>query len=112
MMSDEVLLAVSTFPDAETAKTIAEQLVAARVTACANISAPMQSIYWWKEKIESAAEVMVLFKTTRSRFSEFQSALKALHPYDVPEIICLEISGGSAEYLRWVEQSCAASATL
>lgn len=102
-----MLLAMSTFPDVETAERVAEQLIAKRLAACANIGAPVQSLYWWKGKIESAREIMVFFKTTGDRFAEFTSALKALHPYEVPEIICVTVSDGSPDYLRWVEESCA-----
>ena len=50
---------------------------------------------------------MVFFKTTEGRLAEFSAALKALHPYEVPELICVAISDGSPDYLRWVEESCA-----
>ena len=107
-MSEEVLLAFSTFPDAEAAERIAEQLVTARLAACANIvGAPVRSIYHWAGKIERGEETLVLFKTTRSRFDEFRATLKSLHPYEVPEIISLSITDGLPEYLGWVAESCA-----
>jgi periplasmic divalent cation tolerance protein len=105
-MGAEVLLAISTFPDAETARRIAEQLVAQKLAACANITAPVQSIYRWEGKVENAAETMVFFKTTESRFADFEAALRSQHPYDVPEVIALRVSAGSSAYLEWVEQSC------
>ena len=111
-MSADVLLAISTFPDAETAKRIAEQLVASGLAACANIGAPVHSIYRWQGKMEASEEIMVFFKTTSDRSAEFIDTLRALHPYDVPEVICLAVSAGSANYLRWVEESCAGTATI
>src|SRR3954467_269542 len=106
-MSDEVVLAISTFPDAETAKRIATQLVEARLAACANIGMPGESIYRWEGKLESAQEGLVFFKTTHGRFSDLMTTIKALHPYDVPEIICVDVTNGFPAYLRWVEDSCA-----
>ena len=108
-MADEVLLVLSTFPDAETARRIAEQLVREHFVACANILPGVQSIYHWQGKVEKAAETMVLFKTTRVRLAEFQTKLKALHPYDVPEIVALRVSEGLPEYLQWVRENCSAA---
>ncbi len=103
----EVLLAISTFPDRATATRIAEQLVSERLAACANIGADVQSIYRWKGKIEHAQETLVFFKTTQLRYGEFEEKLKALHPYDVPEIICSSVTVGLPAYLDWVRESCA-----
>ena len=106
-MADEVLLAISTFPDAETATRIARQLVNDKLVACTNIGAPVQSIYHWQGKLEEAHETMVFFKTTAARFDALQAALRALHPYDVPELVALRVADGLPEYLRWVTDSCA-----
>lgn len=106
-MSDEILLAISTFPDAETATRIARELVTERLAACANIGAPVQSIYHWQGNIEEAQETMVFFKTTAARFPEFQTALRSRHPYEVPEIVALRVADGMPKYLQWVEESCA-----
>ena len=103
----EVLLAISTFPDRETATRIAEQLVSERLAACANIGADVQSIYQWEGKVERAQETIVFFKTTRLRYAEFEERLKALHPYDVPEIICSSVTAGLPAYLEWVRECCA-----
>lgn len=107
-MADEILLAISTFPDAGLARSVARQLVERKLVACANIGGPMQSIYHWQGKIEESEEIMVFFKTTRERFSEFGQALRALHPYEVPEIVAVPICAGLPEYLGWVEDCCAA----
>ncbi|CAN5282089.1 divalent-cation tolerance protein CutA [soil metagenome] len=105
-MTDGVLLAISTFPDAATADRIAEQLVTARCAACANIiTAPVRSIYHWGGKLERGEETMVFFKTTTARFAEFQAKLKELHPYDVPEIVAFDTGRGLPAYLQWVHDS-------
>ena len=106
-MSDEVLLALSTFPDIETARRIARELVTDKFAACANIIPAIESIYRWQGKIEQGNETLVLFKTTAARSAAFQEKLKSLHPYDVPEIIFLRVEEGSPEYLGWVIENCA-----
>jgi periplasmic divalent cation tolerance protein len=105
-MADKVLLALSTFPDRETAQRIANQLVTERFAACANILPGVESIYRWKGKIEVGAETLVFFKLSEDRQSAFQKQLRVLHPYEVPEIIFVPVSAGLPEYLRWVVENC------
>ena len=106
-MAEEVLLAISTFPDAETARRISNQLVTDRFAACANILAGVESIYRWKEKIETGREALVFFKLSEDRQAAFQEKLRSLHPYEVPEILFLRINGGLPDYLRWIIENCA-----
>lgn len=105
-MEEETRLVCSTFPEVEKARRIAQQLVAENLAACANIIPAVESIYRWQDKIENAQETLVFFKTTAARYDAFQDKLKSLHPYEVPEIICLRIVDGLPEYLRWVSASC------
>jgi periplasmic divalent cation tolerance protein len=105
-MAEKVLLALSTFPDQETAREISNELVTKKLAACANILPGVESIYRWKDKIESGNETLVLFKLSEDRQSAFQEKLRSLHPYEVPEIIFVPISSGLAEYLRWVTENC------
>ena len=104
-MSGEVLLAYSTFPDVETARRIASQLVSESLAACANILSSIESIYRWQGKIEEANETLALFKTTSTTYPAFQARLKSLHPYEVPEIICVSVVNGLPAYLDWVNQN-------
>jgi periplasmic divalent cation tolerance protein len=67
----------------------------------------VQSIYRWQEKIEETGETLVFFKTTTYRFEGLQTALRQLHPYEVPEIIGFSVEEGLPEYLRWVSDNCA-----
>ena len=106
-MAQEILLALSTFPDAETARRISNQLVAEKFAACASILPGVESIYRWKDKIETSNETLVFFKLSEDRQGAFQEKLRSLHPYDVPEIICLKIDNGLPDYLRWVTENCA-----
>jgi periplasmic divalent cation tolerance protein len=105
-MAGKILLALSTFPDAETARRISNQLVTEKFAACANILPAVESIYRWKGKVETASEVIVFFKTTPARQIAFQEKLRSLHPYDAPEIILMPIANGLPEYLRWVTENC------
>ena len=105
-MAEKVLLALSTFPDQESARRISNELVTKKLAACANILPAVESIYRWKEKIESGNETLMLFKLSEDRQSAFQEKLRSLHPYDVPEIIFVPISSGLPEYLRWVTENC------
>src|SRR5258707_15445830 len=105
-MPEKVLLALSTYPDQETARRISTELVSERFAACANILPGVESIYRWKEKIESGNETLVLFKLSEDRQSAFQDKLRSLHPYDVPEIIFVPVASGLPEYLQWVSENC------
>ena len=105
-MSEQFVIALSTFPDAETASQISRALVDSALVACTNVIPAMESIYYWKEKVETGTESLAIFKLSEARYSEFEARLRELHPYDVPEIIRLSIAGGSADYLRWIGESC------
>jgi periplasmic divalent cation tolerance protein len=104
-MADEIVLAFSTFPDLETGRRIARQLVDENLAACANLIPKIESFYRWQGEIEQAEETLVLFKTTNSGFPVFRDRLKSLHPYDVPEIICTPVANGWPDYLAWVRQN-------
>jgi periplasmic divalent cation tolerance protein len=106
-MADQVLIAVTTLPGIEIAQEIAREIVELKLAACANIISDVHSIYRWEGKLESSAEILVLFKLTATRYGEFETKLKSLHPYDVPEIISVNVAQGLPAYLRWVAESCA-----
>ncbi len=103
----EALVAFCTFPDAETARKIVREIVDLGLAACGNILPEVHSIYRWKGKVESGDEVLGIFKLDAQRYHEFETKLRALHPYDVPEITSCKIDNGLPEYLRWVTESCA-----
>lgn len=97
------LLVFVTVPDRETGKKVARHLLERRLAACINM-APIYSAYWWEGKIEEAEEVLLLVKTTSERLNDLVKEVKAVHPYQVPEIIAVPVVGGYREYLRWVER--------
>lgn len=106
-MNEEFIIAFSTFPDMETARKIARELVESSIVACANIVPSIESIYCWKEKVETNTEALAVFKLTAAHYPDFESRLRTLHPYDVPEIIAHKVEHGLPEYLCWVSDSCA-----
>jgi periplasmic divalent cation tolerance protein len=102
---DEVVVLVTSGSRKE-ARRIARTLVGEKLAACANIvGAPVESIYRWKGRIETAREILLLVKTSRRHFRALERRIRELHSYDVPEIIALPIAAGSAGYLRWIEDS-------
>jgi periplasmic divalent cation tolerance protein len=101
-MPDEILLVLSTFPDLETARRIARELVTEKFAACANIVPHVESIYRWQGKLEEGRETLVLFKISATSYPVFETKLRSLHPYEVPEIVACQINRGLPEYLRWV----------
>jgi periplasmic divalent cation tolerance protein len=99
---NDVLLVLTNCPDDAVADRIARTLVEQGLAACVNRLAPVASIYRWQGAIERATETPLLIKTTRQRYPELEQAVRALHPYEVPEIIALPVERGFAPYLRWV----------
>ena len=105
-MDPEIRLAFCTFPDAETAHRIVAELVELRLVACGNVLPQIQSIYRWQGKVETAEEVLAIFKLSAGGYSDFENKLRSLHPYELPEIISCRLDQGLPEYLRWVTESC------
>ncbi len=105
----EAQLIFCTFPDAEQAERIAEDLVAKRLAACVSISQPVLSIYRWQGKVCRETEVQTTIKTTSDVLEALCARLLELHPYDCPEIVAVPITGGSESYLRWVQEQVASS---
>lgn len=93
---------LTTVPDASHAETIARTLVDERCAACVTIGAPVRSLYHWRGKIETADEVPLAIKTTSGSYEAVERLIRALHPYELPEIVALPITGGLAPYLDWI----------
>jgi periplasmic divalent cation tolerance protein len=104
-MTEEVLLVFTTWPSVEMAREAARMVVEEGLAACANLVPAIESIYRWEGKVETAGEVLVIFKTTRARYAEIEARIQALHPYEVPEIVGLRVEAGLPGYLRWVAES-------
>jgi periplasmic divalent cation tolerance protein len=98
-------IVLSTCADREQAERIAHRLVEQHLAACVNILPGVQSIYRWQGAVESAAEVLLLIKTSTARSQEVQSTIASLHSYEVPEFLVLPVLGGSNAYLAWLGTS-------
>jgi len=98
----EALLVLTNLPDAASARTVADYLVGQRLAACVNILAPCRSVYRWQGRVEEAEEVPLLIKTTAGRYPELEAAIRATHPYELPEIVAVPIAYGLPAYLAWV----------
>ena len=105
-MAEEVLVILTTWPDAEAAREAGRTLVEEKLAACANIVPGVESIYRWEGKVETSAEVLMILKTTIARYQMLETRIRALHSYELPEIVSLRVTDGLPAYLRWVEQSC------
>jgi len=98
----EVMVVLTTAPDAATAGRIAEALVAERLAACVNVVENVSSIYRWKGTVQREREVLMVTKTTSEAVERLRERLVELHPYEVPEVLALAVSGGHSPYLDWV----------
>jgi periplasmic divalent cation tolerance protein len=98
-------LVLTTASSKEEARRLAKTLVERRFAACVNIVPNINSIYWWKEKVEESQEFLLLMKTTESAIPKLRDAIQELHSYEVPECIVLPIEDGSAPYLNWIDES-------
>lgn len=98
----QTLLILTNLPDEASAQALATMLVTERLAACVNLLAPCRSVYRWQGAIESTQEIPLLIKTTAARYAELEAAIRAAHPYELPEIIAVPIAHGLPDYLNWV----------
>lgn len=98
----EPILVITNLPDQDSARRVAEALIAGHLAACVNLLAPCTSVYRWQGKIETAEEVPLLIKTLASLYGKVEAAIRQHHPYELPEIIAVPINAGLPEYLDWV----------
>ncbi len=101
-MIDNVLIVLTNCPDEDVADRLARTLVEQKLAACVNRLPAVNSVYRWQGSVERAVEVPLLIKSTRERLPEIQEAIRALHPYEVPEIVAIPVVAGLPAYLRWV----------
>jgi periplasmic divalent cation tolerance protein len=97
------LLVFTNLPDRESADELAALLIERRLAACVNILAPCTSAYRWQGEIQHDEEHPLLIKTVQARYAELEAAIRASHPYELPEIIAVPITHGLPAYLQWVE---------
>lgn len=91
-----------TAPNRKTARRLAKIALQARLVACANLVPGVESHYWWKDKLESAGEVLVIFKTVKKHLPALEKLIIDNHPYDTPEFLVLSLAAGNERYLGWI----------
>jgi periplasmic divalent cation tolerance protein len=98
------MIVFCTVPDISTAEHIADRVVGEGIAACLSMIPGVTSVYRWKGSICRDSELICVIKTTESRFSELEAAIKEMHPYEVPEIVAIPIALGHAPYLSWINE--------
>ena len=101
-MSTEVIVVLCACPDDTIAERIARTLVAERLAACVNRLGGVRSVYRWNGAVQDEPETLLIIKSSRDRYKELEMRLKALHPYELPEIIALPATIGLDTYLDWI----------
>jgi periplasmic divalent cation tolerance protein len=99
-------IVLTTFDDPEKARQFARALMERRLAACVNLVENVRSIYRWQGKVQEAPEILLIIKTVEARIEPLRQAFTELHPYELPELVVLEIADGSPEYLGWLGESC------
>jgi len=103
-VNSDCLVILCTCPDRPSAEAIARALVAERLAACVSLGAPATSFFTWEGKQDQAEEIPLFIKTTGERYPALEARLRALHPYQLPEILALPVVAGLPGYLQWVRE--------
>ena len=99
---EDALIVITSLPGRDVAARLAQVLVQRRLAACVNILAECTSIYRWRNAVETASEVPMLIKTRASLYPALESAIRELHPYELPEIVAVTVQRGLPQYLDWL----------
>jgi periplasmic divalent cation tolerance protein len=106
-MRVEALQVVTTIAERKDADTLADAVLESRLAACVQISGPIDSRYWWNDRIEKSSEWLLTIKTRRDLYKRLEKLLLEQHPYDQPEIIGTPVAEVSAGYLKWLNEQVA-----
>jgi len=101
---ENILLVLTNMPDDASAKTLAQTLIEQKLAACVNLLSPCQSVYTWQGKVEHTEEVPLMIKTDQAHYDALEAAVIKAHPYELPEIISINVNGGFPRYLQWVSE--------
>ncbi len=110
-MKEELILCLCTVPDGATGRRIAHHLVAAGIAACVNRIPGLVSVFRWEGDVQEDDEELLLIKTRADRLDDLAAAIRQIHPYELPEVVAVPVSGGLEDYLDWIRVSSKASAT-
>ncbi len=103
--SNTFQLVLSTCAGKKQARAIASALVEARLAACVNIITKAESVYLWEQKVVRDKELLLIIKTRSSQFEQVKQVIEDIHSYELPEIITVPLSAGSAAYLNWLDEN-------
>ncbi len=103
-MDSDSLVILLTAPNVESARQMARTLVEKRLAACVNLLPGVTSIYRWQGQVQEESEVLLIAKTHRLRLEALQAEIKAIHPYQVPELLALPVVAGLEAYLNWISE--------
>ena len=101
---EQAIQVFTTTETKEEAQAIARALVEKRLAACVQVVGPINSTYWWEGEVETAEEYLCLIKASSALYDELEAGVKAIHPYDTPEILAMPVTAGNADYLRWLRE--------
>jgi periplasmic divalent cation tolerance protein len=101
-LAGAAILILTQMPDRASAQSLARSLVETRLAACVSIGAPVESLYHWRGQIETAEEIPVAIKTRSERYAEVEAAIRAQHPYELPEILAVPVIHGLEPYVEWI----------
>jgi len=104
MQSPSALLVFTTLPDQDSARNLARQLVEARLAACVNVMSPCLSIYRWQGRLNEDGEIPLIIKTCADNYDRVEAFVREHHPYELPELVALDITRGLPGYLAWLTE--------
>ncbi|WP_206605685.1 divalent-cation tolerance protein CutA [Pelagibaculum spongiae] len=104
MTVKDPMIAFCSCPDIEIARRVSDQMVREKLAACVSLFPGIESIYQWQDEIEHAQEVMLMIKTTKANWKSLEKLILDKHPYELPELIAVDISNGIPDYLSWIEK--------
>jgi periplasmic divalent cation tolerance protein len=99
---DELIQVLTAIGSKEDAQKVANAIVGEHLAACVQIIGPITSTYWWQGMMETADEWLCLMKTRQELYEQVEQAIRAIHPYDEPEILAMPVIAGSRTYLDWI----------
>ena len=104
MPKNDIIVVLTHVPDQICAERIANALITAKLAACVNIGSACQSVYEWENKIEMQTEVPLHIKTKQHCYAKIEALILEMHPYELPDIIVLNVHGGLNRYLQWLNK--------
>ena len=102
-MAAAAILVLTSLPDGDSARRLARELVEARLAACVQIGAPVESLYHWRGRLETATEIPLSIKTRADVWPDLERAIRERHPYELPEIVAVPIIDALPDYLAWID---------